>query len=105
MRILLLSAATPFVILLMEGAAYRCVANVLEEGMSTVGALINMQHIKATPMGLTLKATAKLVEIDRKRLVFEVEAYDDVEMVAHGTHERFIVDTEKFMTKANAKRI
>ena len=96
-------AATPFVVSLMENAAYNCVLKGLDTGFSTVGTIINIKHLKATPVGGTLKATAKLTQIDNKRLVFFVECYDDIEKVAEGEHERFVVETKKFMDRANSK--
>lgn len=98
-----LVAATPFVVSLLENASFNCVIEALEQGFSTVGTIINIKHLKATPIGCTIKASAKLVQIDNKRLVFSVEAYDDIEKIAEGEHERFIVKTDKFMDKANSK--
>src|SRR6266446_4344638 len=69
--------ATPMMIALMENAAWRAVADHLDEGYVTVGTLVHVQHLAATPLGQQVRATAKLIEIDGRRLVFQVEAYDE----------------------------
>ena len=95
--------ATPSMIALMEQAAYKSVAAELEEGKGTVGTLMNVSHISATPLGMEVTAKSELGEIDRKRLVFKVEAFDERGMIGEGTHERFVIDNEKFQEKANNK--
>ena len=62
-----------------------------------------MSHIAATPVGMKVTCETELIEIDRRRLVFNVTVYDEVEKIAEGTHERFIVYNEKFQEKANSK--
>lgn len=95
--------STPKLIALMENAALLSVRPYLEEGSDTVGTLLNVKHLAATPVGMTVRAEAELIEIDRRRLVFSVKAWDEVELVGEGTHERFIVDMEKFTNKCNSK--
>jgi predicted thioesterase len=90
---------TPMMIALMENAAWRAVADHLEEGYVTVGTLVNVRHLAATPLGQQVRATAELVEIDGRRLVFRVEAYDEQRKIGEGIHERFIVNLERFMKK------
>lgn len=89
--------ATPMMIGLMEGAAMNAVKDYLPEGFSTVGTSVNIKHISATPVGKKVWAEAEIVEIDRKRLVFKVEAFDEDKKIGEGTHERFIIDEAKFM--------
>lgn len=96
--------ATPAMIALMENTASKSVADVLEEGQGTVGTLIDVKHVAATPVGMEVTCETKLVEVDRKRLVFEVKAYDAAGVIGEGVHERFIIDNEKFMAKAEAKK-
>jgi predicted thioesterase len=96
--------ATPSMIALMENAAYSAVQGKLEPGQSTVGISINVKHTAATPMGMKVWATATLVEIDRKRLVFDIEAFDEIEQIGTARHERFIIDEEKFMSRAAGKK-
>ena len=95
--------ATPVLISLVEEAAWRSVAGQLEEGQGTVGTLMNLKHTAATPIGLTVRCETELIEIDRRRLVFSIKAYDEKEQIADGVCERFIIDNEKFMSKAMGK--
>lgn len=95
--------ATPMMILLTEMTAMECVRPHLGEGQSTVGTLVNMAHSDSTPAGLTATCTVELIEVDRRRLVFKAEVRDDFGIIGSGTHERFIVDDEKFMAKASKK--
>lgn len=93
--------ATPALVALMEAAAVN--ALVLDEGESSVGTALEIKHSAATPIGLKVWAEAELVEVDRRRLVFEVKAYDDVEEIGSGRHERFIIQEERFLSKALQK--
>ncbi len=95
--------ATPCMVALMERTASTSVAPYLDEGCGTVGTEINIKHMAATPIGMTVRCESELVEVDGRRLVFAVKAYDDVEMIGGGTHERFIIKSEKFQAKADAK--
>ncbi len=94
---------TPFVIALMERTADESVRPYLDEGCATVGTVVNIKHLAATPMGMEAIAKTELVEIDGRRLVFKVEAFDEVGLIAEGMHERFIIFKEKFMEKTNSK--
>ena len=95
--------ATPCMIALMENTAYKSVQPFLDPGQGTVGTLLNVKHLAATPVGMEVRCETKLIEIDRKRLVFEVKAFDACGLIGEGTHERFIIDNQKFMQKANGK--
>ena len=95
--------ATPNMIGLMEQAAQMSVADYLEEGQGTVGTKIEVSHDAATPLGMKVWAESELVEVDRRRLVFEVAAYDECGLIGKGIHERFIINNEKFLAKVNAK--
>ncbi len=88
---------TPMMIALMEQAAWRAVEQQLDEGQVTVGTLVNIKHLAATPLGQQVRASATLVEIDRRRLVFKVEAYDEKRKIGEGFHERFIVNLAQFI--------
>ena len=92
--------ATPAMIALMEKTCLRSVAGYLPEGQGTVGTLVNVSHERATALGKRVWCESKLVEIDRRRLAFEVTAFDDGGVIGRGRHERFIIDNEKFMAKA-----
>ena len=95
--------ATPSMIALMENTASNSVEECLEEGQGTVGTLINVKHTSATPVGMEVTCETTLTEVDRKRLVFEVKAYDAAGLIGEGVHERFIIDNARFMEKAGNK--
>lgn len=95
--------ATPNMIGLMEQAAQASVAPFLEEGQGTVGTKIEITHDAATPLGMKVWAESELIEIDRRRLAFEVKAYDEAGLIGQGRHERFIIQNDKFLAKVNAK--
>jgi predicted thioesterase len=91
--------ATPAMCALMENAAMMAVAPQLEEGQTTVGTALNIEHIKPTKVGDTVTATAVLTEINGRELKFNIAARDEVSLIGEGTHTRFIVSREKFMAK------
>ncbi len=95
--------ATPAMIALMEKTACNSVAPYLEEGCGTVGTELSIKHVAATPVGMTVTCESELVEVDRRRLVFHVVAKDEAGVIGEGTHERFIIENEKFQSRANAK--
>ncbi len=89
---------------LLEETAIRCVAPALEPGAGTVGTRLDVEHRAPTPVGLIVTARARLIEVDRRRLVFQVEASDDVELIAAGTHERFVLKSlAQFLERAAEK--
>ena len=91
--------ATPVMIAWMEEASLRLAQKELEEGLTTVGTEVNIKHLKGTLVGKTVKVLSTLKEIDRKRLVFDVEVIEDGVAVGTGLHTRFIIDTAKFYEK------
>ena len=91
--------ATPVMIAWMEEASLRLAQQELEEGLTTVGTEVNIKHLKGTLVGKTVKVLSTLKEIDRKRLVFDVEVIEDGVAVGTGSHTRFIIDTAKFYEK------
>ena len=91
--------ATPALIAGMENVCMNCVQPFLEEGFTTVGTKVNISHLAATPLGDTVTYSCELTEIDRRRLVFTVQAFDSKGKTGEGTHERFIVDSARFMSK------
>lgn len=97
--------ATPAMIGLMEETAWRSVTQYLEEGAGTVGTQINVSHLAATPLDMKIRCESQLIQIDGRRLVFEVAAYDERGLIGKGIHERFIVNDEKFQAKADDKNV
>jgi predicted thioesterase len=95
--------ATPAMIALMEKCASACVAPALEAGKTSVGTMLNVKHVSASPVGMHITCTATLTEIDGRRLTFRVEASDEAGLIGEGTHERFVVDSERFLAKCQAK--
>ena len=95
--------ATPMMVALIEQTCYESVLPHLDEGQGTVGTLVNVSHLSATPIGMRVWCESELVEVDRRRLVFSVKAYDDCGLIGEGTHERFVIDTAKFMEKLKNK--
>lgn len=96
--------STPSLIALMEKAAQLSVQPYLDEGQGTVGMHLDVSHLAATPVGMTVIAESELTEIDRRILTFSVKAYAGDELVGEGTHKRCIVLNDRFMEKAEAKR-
>ena len=91
--------ATPAMMALMENAAMLAVADHLPEGCTTVGGHITSSHLKPSKLGDTIKATATVTRIDGKKIEFRVEAHCGDTLLGEGTHLRFIVDREKFMSR------
>ena len=91
--------ATPAMVALMENAAMTAVAAHLPEGSTTVGAEMNVTHIKPSGVGAEIVASAVLTEVDGRKLTFNVGARDGESLIGEGVHVRFIVDREKFMSK------
>ena len=95
--------ATPAMIAFMEMTALSAVDPLLPEGWSTVGTELNVKHMAATPPGMEVRCEAELLEVDGRRLLFRVEAFDKAGKIGEGTHGRFIVENSKFMQKVNEK--
>ncbi len=93
--------ATPAMVALMENAAMQAVASHLEEGATTVGAEMNTTHIKPSGMGAVITATAVLTAVEGRKLTFTVAARDAEGIIGEGTHIRFVVDRERFMSKVS----
>jgi fluoroacetyl-CoA thioesterase len=96
--------ATGFMVGLLEWACIKAVKpHLVWPSEQTVGTHIDVSHLAATPPGFEVTANVKLVEVDGRRLVFEVEAHDGVDLISRGTHERFIINKEKFDAKMQQK--
>lgn len=92
--------ATPAMLALMENAAMLAVAGELPQGSTTVGGHISSSHLMPTPKGATVTATATLTQADGRKLTFRVEAHDQADnLLGEGTHLRFVVDRERFMSR------
>ncbi|HLZ26469.1 MAG TPA: thioesterase family protein [Chloroflexota bacterium] len=96
--------STPSLIALMENAARSAVESLLPPDRTTVGVRVDVRHLAATPPGDQVRARAELVEVDGRRLIFHVEAFDSHEKIGEGTHERMVVDPARLLARAQAKR-
>jgi predicted thioesterase len=97
--------STPMMIALMENAALQTVQPHLAAGESTVGTVINIKHMAATPVGMHVRAVARLDAVDGRRLSFTIEAFDEVEKIGEGTHERFVIQVERFLARVGQKGV
>ena len=95
--------ATPAMIALMENTAYSSVNDFLPQGYATVGTHLNIEHLKATPLGAKVWCESVLEAQEGKKMIFSVTAYDETGIIGKGTHERFIIDKEKFIEKLNKR--
>ena len=91
--------ATPMMMALMENAAMLAVRDALPEGCTTVGGHIESSHLKPSKVGNVIRAEAEVTKVDGKKIVFKVSAYSGDTLLGEGTHLRFIVDRDKFMSK------
>ncbi len=96
--------STPSLVALMERAAANSVKNHLEPGKTTVGVVMEVKHLSPTPLGMMVFCESELCEVDGKRLVFKITAFDKHGTIGTAHHERMIVDTKRFMEKAHAKK-
>ncbi|MCX7885469.1 MAG: thioesterase family protein [Caloramator sp.] len=95
--------STPAMIALMECTAKNAVDLHLPVGYTTVGTKVDVIHIAATPLGMKVTVNAELIKIEGKKLIFKVEAFDEIEKIGEGIHERYVINSERFMDKINKK--
>ena len=96
--------ATPALVALMETAAVDALAPVLPEGQSSVGIGLDIKHLAATPPGHQVRARAEVSAVDGQKVTFQVQAWDERELIGAGTHTRFVIDVERFMQRVDSKR-
>ena len=96
--------ATPAMTALMEKAAWTSLAPYLSEGESTVGTKLEITHDSASPLGIKVWAESEVTQVDGRRIELKVAAYDEKGPIGQGTHQRFIVQDEKFLARAAAKK-
>ena len=95
--------ASPKMFALIEKAAADLLEKNLPQEFTSVGTLLNVEHIAPTPVGMKFSAEVEIISVEGRKIIFEVTASDEVEKIGRGSHERFIVGREKFLSKANAK--
>jgi predicted thioesterase len=96
--------STPHMIAYMEWSARNAIKPYLDENEDSVGTTVNIRHLAATPVGMAVRFTATVLEVDDRRVVFRVEAHDEKELIGEGTHERFVINIPKFMARLAGKR-
>ena len=95
--------STPYLVAMLEKAAHELCFPYLEVGTATVGTEMNVKHLAATPVGMNVTVSATVTEWEGRKIVFSVEAFDETEKIAEGTHTRFVVMKEKFQSRCDAK--
>ncbi len=95
--------ATPSMVALMEQAASELCDKFADEGITTVGTQMNISHLSATPLGVQVNAVAEVTSCDGRKVCFDVSAYDCAGLIGKGTHERFCIKIDKFMSKTLEK--
>ena len=99
----LLVYATPCMVALMEGAACEAIADALGENQTTVGTMLSIEHLSATPVGLEVRAEAEVTAVEGKVITFALRAFDEAGEIGRGTHKRVMVNSQKFLEKAYNK--
>ena len=95
--------ATPAMITLMENASVNAIREYLQAGQTSVGIEVHVKHLAATPVGMRVRARAEVLSADKRRVTFQVEAWDDKERIGEGTHVRAIVDEARFKERIAQK--
>jgi len=95
--------ATPVMINLIEAAALAAIEKLLPPGFQSLGTVLNVRHIAATPVGMRIRALATVERVEKRTVHFRVEAHDERELIGDGTHERVVVNVEKFDARVKAK--
>jgi predicted thioesterase len=95
--------ATPVMINLMEAAALDAVENLIPAGHQSLGTRLDVRHIAATPVGMRVRATARLIAVDGRTLAFRVEAHDEKDLIGDGAHTRLVVNVARFDQRVQAK--
>ena len=95
---------TPFMIMLMEMTSRDAVKPFLDPGFDTVGTVVNVSHLAATPMGMSVTFRAEVIAVEDRKIRFKVEAFDEKEKIGEGVHERFVINVARFASRVQAKR-
>jgi fluoroacetyl-CoA thioesterase len=95
--------STPALVGLMESAAVKALTGHLSPGQTTVGGHIDVRHLAATPVGMRVRARAELTAVEGRKLVFKMQAWDEVELIGEADHERFVVELVRFLGRVQAK--
>ena len=96
--------ATPWLIAFMERVAYRMLEDVLPEGRSSVGVLVDVRHMAPTPIGSTVRVRAEIEDLQGSSVVYRVQAWDQVEKIGQGSHQRVVIDEARFLKRLEGKK-
>lgn len=96
--------ATPSMIAFMERVAHRLLVAHLADGQSSVGVLVDVRHLAPTPIGSTIRVKVEVEQLEKSRVTFSVAAWDQVEKIGEGSHERVVIDEERFLHRVSTKR-
>ena len=99
----LLVYATPCMVALMEGAACQAICDAIPEGKPSVGTMLNITHISATPVGMSVRAEAEVTAVEGSTVTFNISAYDEAGKIGEGTHKRAVITAQRFLDKTYAK--
>lgn len=95
---------TPFMCALMENASWTSIQPYLAENESTVGTKLEVDHLSATPVGMKVWAESEVIAVEGRKIVLKVAAYDEAGLIGQGTHERFVIASDRFLAKAEGKK-
>lgn len=96
--------ATPWMIAYMERNSHRLLAKSLPDGYSSVGVQVNVRHLAPTPVGKSVRVHSQITEIDGLRITFTVQAWDEVEKIGDGTHQRYVIEVARFLKRVESKK-
>lgn len=96
--------STPRMISFMERAAHFALLPYFKEGQTSVGTMVQVRHLASTPVNAQVRVRAEVIEVDRRRVRFKIEAWDSIEKIGEGEHERFIIDLDRFYERLSAKQ-
>jgi predicted thioesterase len=96
--------ATPWLIGFMERTSHQLIAQHLPEGQSSVGVMVHVRHLAPSPAGSAVRVSAEVLSIEKNRVTLKIQAWDESEKIGEGTHERVIIDVERFLKRVTAKR-
>ena len=96
--------ATPYMVALMEGASVNAIQPALAEGEGSVGTRLEVSHDAATPVGMRVWAEAEVMAVEGRKITLRVDAYDECGLIGSGTHQRFVIQTQRFLAKAESKK-
>lgn len=94
---------TPHMIMLMEMTSRDLIKRYLDDGFDSVGTVVNIKHLAATPLGMSVTFHAEILEVNDRRVICKVEAFDEREKVGEGLHERFVINVERFAARLQTK--